>query len=87
MLDPAQLARIRARLIEKKVTGPCPRCAHPEFVVLDRVANPSLYDDLEDPTFSSITIPSIVTACSRCGFLSLHAIGTLGFLVNGKIVI
>lgn len=74
---------IRA-LEAKGVTRPCPRCGNPHFTLLEGFFNQPLSGDLAASGtvgFSSgPTVPSIVTVCAKCGFLSQHALGVLGLL-------
>jgi ribosomal protein S27AE len=69
-------------LKSKGVTRPCPRCGNSHFTLLEGFFNQPLSGDLTSPSGtrgypSGPTVPSIVTACARCGFLSQHALGVL----------
>ena len=89
-LTPEQVATIKARLLELGVAGQCPRCGNPDFTVIaEGVVSPAVQKDLNAsaPIGAAPTIPSLVTFCNKCGFLSLHALGVLGFLKNGQITI
>jgi|ERR1700682_185257 len=78
-LNAEQQAKVKAKLAEKGVNQPCPRCGNADFTLIDRgVSNPTLQDLAG--SLIPISIPSVVTFCSRCGYLSLHALGILGFL-------
>ncbi len=70
-------------LQSRGATRPCPRCGNAHFTLLEGFFNQPLSGDLTTPPgtmgFSSgPTVPSVVTACARCGFLSQHALGVLG---------
>jgi hypothetical protein len=86
VLSQAQLERVKARLQERGVAGSCPRCGTPEFTVVGNgILKPALQDLSESTTLGGSTIPTLVTVCVKCGFLSLHALGMLGFLKGGKV--
>ena len=87
-LNPQQLATIRARLVEKGVTGPCPRCGQLNFaLVSDGILKTPVQDLSNNVILGGTTIPSIAAVCTQCGFLSIHALGMLGFLKGGKVEI
>lgn len=67
----------------KGVNKPCPRCGNTQFTLLEGFFNQPLAADLSAASgvmaFShGPTVPSVVTACTNCGFLSQHALGVLG---------
>ena len=57
---------------------PCPRCGNSSFTLVESSAIPTL----KPPNTVDFgrTIPAAVVACTRCGYLSLHAYGVLGLL-------
>lgn len=63
----------------KGVRLPCPRCGNKHFTLLEGYFNrPIASLTYGTATFTSgPTVPSVVTACSNCGFLSQHAPGVL----------
>ena len=67
-------------LEERGAKLPCPRCANQSFTLLEGYFNQPIQFDLKGMVIGGPTIPSIVIACSRCGFLSQHALGALGLL-------
>jgi ribosomal protein S27AE len=65
---------------------PCPRCGNTEFSVLNGYDNVLISQTIDGhlfpggpraPTFS---VPAALLACTRCGYLSTHALGALGLL-------
>ena len=80
-MTPEQSKEIIQALSEKGVKSPCPRCGNAHFTLLEGFFNQPISPDLNPMgaiAFSSgPTVPSVVTACSRCGFLSQHALGVL----------
>jgi len=67
------------------VTLPCPRCGKNKFIILDGYFNQPLQEKIKgDIVFGGPAIPSVVTACSNCGFISLHALGALGLLPSSR---
>jgi hypothetical protein len=82
-MTPQQANEVIQALQSRGATRPCPRCGNAHFTLLEGFFNQPLSGDLTTPSgtmgFSSgPTVPSIVTACARCGFLSQHALGVLG---------
>ena len=67
-------------LKERNVNSPCPRCGNTSFTLLDGYFNQTIQGGLKGLALGGPSIPSIVTVCSKCGFLSQHALGTLGLL-------
>ncbi|MCB9895066.1 MAG: hypothetical protein H6839_11500 [Planctomycetes bacterium] len=67
------------RLHERGVNRPCPRCNGDKFSLVDGYAVFGMVDRLEDESVRNM-IPSVCVACSQCGYLTFHAMGTLGLL-------
>ena len=63
---------------------PCPRCRNKNFALIDGYFNQpiqktipvSITDIVNDGAF----ISSVVVVCTRCGYLSQHALSVLGLL-------
>ncbi len=82
-MTPEQAREVIEALSTRGATRPCPRCGNAQFTLLEGFFNQPLSGDLTaaSGTFSNgPTVPSVVTACARCGFLSQHALGVLGML-------
>lgn len=67
-------------LEERGAKLPCPRCGNNSFNLLDGYFNQTIQTNLKGMTLGGPSIPSVVVACNRCGYLSQHALGTLGLL-------
>ena len=67
-------------LSERGANLPCPRCGNNSFTLLDGYFNQIIQDEPKGIVLGGRTIPSIIIACKRCGYLSQHAIGVLGLL-------
>lgn len=50
------------------------------FIIADGYFNSFLQDNLKNINLSGESIPSIPIICSKCGFISMHALGILGLL-------
>jgi ribosomal protein S27AE len=59
---------------------PCPRCGNGEFTLLPGYLNHSVQTELTGMIIGGPSVPTAVVACSRCGFLSQHALGVLGLM-------
>ena len=59
---------------------PCPRCGNSSFTLLNGYFNHTIQNDPKGMVLGGPSIPSIVVACNRCGYLSQHALGILGLL-------
>ncbi len=59
----------------------CPMCGNDEhFILADGYFNPPMQDNLNSFVLGGSSIPSIAIVCSKCGFISSHALGVLGLL-------
>jgi len=68
------------QLIRKGADRPCPRCGNAAVTLVDGYFNQPVQDDMSELVIGGASIPSIVTACTNCGFLSQYALGALGLL-------
>lgn len=63
---------------------PCPRCKNRNFAILDGYFNQPIQKSIPvritDITSQGPFISSIVVVCTRCGYLSQHALSVLGLL-------
>jgi predicted nucleic-acid-binding Zn-ribbon protein len=69
---------IEAAFAKKSVSGTCPRCSNTEWQALDKVVTLRVRDKVDAGI--SLTGPVVACStvvCSRCGFVSMHAVGTL----------
>ena len=79
-MDPAEKDRVIQALQRANVTLPCPRCSNTNFSLVDGYFKDPIQPDLKNFNLSGPSIPTIVTVCARCGFVSQHALGALGLL-------
>ncbi len=75
-----QAEKIIRALEERGVRRPCPRCGNTDFSLAGGYFTNVLTDDISTVQLSGQVIPTIAVICSRCGFFSQHALGTLGML-------
>ena len=76
--------KIISILEERGVSQPCPRCGNENFVLSDGYAVLPVHGKLQGLTIGGRSIPCIITICTKCGFLSMHALGTLGLMDEAK---
>jgi len=76
----ADKEEIIEHLIRKGVDRPCPRCGNKSATLIDGYFNQTVQDDASSFVVGGASIPTIVTACTNCGFLSQYALGALGLL-------
>ena len=72
--------RIANALTRVGANQPCHRCGNNRFSLLDGFFNLPLVPTLGDWVLGGPTVPAVVVACTRCGYLSYHALGVLGLL-------
>lgn len=75
-----QKQKIIKALEERGAKLPCPRCGNQSFTLLEGYFNQTIQSELSGIIIGGPSIPSVVIACTRCGFLSQHALGALGLL-------
>ena len=77
--------KIVKALEERFAKHPCPRCLNQQFTLADGYFNQPLQNDLTGGlVIGGPSIPSVVVVCTRCGFISQHALGALGLLPPQK---
>jgi hypothetical protein len=62
------------------VNLPCPRCGNPKFEIANGLIKLPLNDSSNNVTLGGEMVPCAATYCTRCGFITLHALGVFGFL-------
>ena len=70
--------KIIKALNERGVKLPCPRCGNNNFTLLDGYFNQTIQTEFKGMVIGGPSVPSVVTACNQCGYLSQHALGPLG---------
>lgn len=69
------------KIEEKGATQPCPRCGNNNFAIVDGYLNQSVQKEISGGLIiGGPSIPSVAVVCSNCGFISQHALGSLGLL-------
>jgi ribosomal protein S27AE len=76
--------QIIGELERRGANRPCPRCGNSSFTLLDGYFNQPITSDLSGAVIiPGTSVPSVITACTQCGFLAQHALGALGLLEGG----
>lgn len=75
-----QKDKVVKALMERGARAPCPRCGNNNFTLLDGFFNQPIQAEFGGMVLGGPSIPSVVVVCTRCGFLSQHALGVLGML-------
>jgi len=81
MIDNEQKQKIVSELtnrIQRKLT--CPMCQNNSFTLVDGYFQNSLQSDLAAMSIGGQNVPTIAIICTKCGFVSQHALGILGLL-------
>ena len=79
-LSQEEQQRIVAALESRGAKLPCPRCANATFTLVSGYVSQSVQTQLGGLVIGGPRIPSVAVICTRCGFISHHALGTLGLL-------
>ena len=79
-LSQEQKNKIIKALMDRGARLPCPRCGNQNFTLVDGYFNQPIQKELGGIVLGGPSIPSIVVVCTRCGYLSQHALGVLGLL-------
>lgn len=80
MLSNEEKKKIADELAKRQPVLKCPMCQHNSFIMADGYFNNSMQNDLSSFNIGGQSIPTIAIICSKCGFVSQHAIGILGLL-------
>jgi predicted nucleic-acid-binding Zn-ribbon protein len=79
-ISPEQMQKIIQKLEQLGAVRPCPRCGNPTFTIMDGFLNQTVQQTLTNLNIGGPSIPSIVVVCNKCGYMSQHSLGVLGFL-------
>jgi hypothetical protein len=80
ILSQGERQRITQKLSKKIENPQCPMCRCRQFILADVYFNHSLQADSKNMSIGGASIPTIAIICSKCGFVSQHAIGVLELL-------
>ena len=58
----------------------CPICHKGHFSFVDGYSNNVLGDNYQEINLGGRILPYIMLVCDNCGFISQHALGTLGLI-------
>jgi ribosomal protein S27AE len=79
-MKPEEKDKIIKVLEERFAKQPCPRCGFQQFTLANGYFNQPLQEKLSGLVLGGPAIPSVAVICTRCGFISQHALGVLGLL-------
>jgi hypothetical protein len=83
-LNDDEKKKITETLKNRGAKLPCQRCKNRNFAILDGYFNQpiqkSIAVSITDITNQGPFISSVVVVCTRCGYLSQHALSVLGLL-------
>jgi ribosomal protein S27AE len=79
-MDDAEQKKVIAALEKAGARLPCPRCGNTQFSLLDGYINNPIQSNLSGIFIGGPSIPAVVVACTKCGYLSQHALGALNLL-------
>jgi len=83
-MDENQRNEILEKLKEKGANNPCPRCGNLSFAIVDGYFNHPIQDELTGHVMEEQSLPTAITVCNKCGFLSQHALGAFGLKENKR---
>lgn len=82
-MDQTLKEKIIKALREKNVSMPCPRCQSTDFDIIGQTAM-SLSDNPAIISLGGSVVPAALIACVQCGFITLHALGSLDLMPYSK---
>ena len=62
----------------------CQMCHQDSFIIADGYLNNKIQDNLDGFEIGGPTLPTVSIICTKCGFVSQHALGVLGLLPNNN---
>ncbi|MBY0536620.1 MAG: hypothetical protein K2P88_12290 [Chitinophagaceae bacterium] len=80
MLTEQQKQDIVKRLSEKAPNLRCPMCQTNAFSLADGYFVNTMQSDFNSLALGGQAIPTVAIVCNNCGFVSQHAVGSLGLL-------
>jgi hypothetical protein len=88
LLTNEQAQKVIDALNERGARANCPRCGNEHFGLVNAISLVGLQAPGQAlaPFMGGPTVPCVLAYCTRCGFISVHALGVLGFLnPEGKV--
>lgn len=82
-MEQKRLDEVIYALTERGVTLPCPRCGHGKFSVVGETLIP-LQSDPNVFAIGGPSVPAVIVACDKCGYIAQHATAPLGLMRGGK---
>lgn len=76
----AQKQEIVSRLTSRIPNLHCPMCGKNQFTAMEGYFRPILQPDLANIQLGGLNMPTVAIVCNNCGFVSYHALGSLGLL-------
>lgn len=80
MLTKEQKDKIKDKLLKKVPTLKCPMCQNKGFKMAEGYFLNTMQTDLTSVSLGGQAIPTIGIICNNCGFVSQHALGSLGLM-------
>lgn len=81
MIDQEKKKEIVRILNDRVPSLECPMCHGKQFTIVDGYSNFMLQDKTNIISIGpGSIIPTIPIVCNKCGYVSFHALGTLGLL-------
>ena len=80
MLTDQQKQDIVNRIREKAPNLQCPMCKTKAFSLADGYFVNTMQSDFNSLSLGGQAIPTVAIICNNCGFVSQHAVGSLGLL-------
>ena len=78
-MDDSRKKELIAALQAKGVRLPCPRCGQINFELIGESIIP-INDNPSVVQLGGPAVPVVMVACSNCGFVTMHAQGSLGVM-------
>ncbi|MBR6123816.1 hypothetical protein IKQ19_09540 [Candidatus Saccharibacteria bacterium] len=73
--------RVIQKLTEKGAVLPCSRCGNQQFSVLDGYSKIMLDENIDGSIrIGGPSVPVSIVVCTKCGAVTMHALGALGLL-------
>lgn len=79
-LKETEKKEILEALATRQVKKNCPMCGYDTFGIFDGYLSHPVQYNTTQLSLGGEVLPTAVIICKRCGFVSQHALGTLGLL-------